>query len=59
LERTAPAPTTVNGPAPYEHVIPDAERVVASRRGWAMVEKRVGPGGDVAVRADPPAACSS
>jgi hypothetical protein len=33
-----------------EHALPDAERVVASRRGWAIVEKFPGSGSEIATR---------
>ena len=33
-----------------DHVLPDAERVVASRRGWAIVEKFPGSGSEIATR---------
>jgi hypothetical protein len=32
------------------HALPDAERVVASRRGWAIVEKFAGSGSEIATR---------
>ncbi len=32
------------------HALPDAERVVASRRGWAIVEKFPGSGSEIATR---------
>jgi hypothetical protein len=32
------------------HALPDAERVVASRRGWAIVEKFPGSASDIATR---------
>src|SRR4051812_29875367 len=31
-----------------DHVLPDAERVLESRRGWAIVEKLDGPGSEIA-----------
>jgi hypothetical protein len=33
-----------------EHALPDAERVVAGRRGWAIVEKFPGAGSEIAER---------
>jgi hypothetical protein len=33
-----------------EHALPDAERVVAGRRGWAIVEKFAGAGSEIAAR---------
>jgi hypothetical protein len=33
-----------------EHALEDAERVVASRRGWAIVEKFPGSGSEIATR---------
>jgi hypothetical protein len=32
------------------HALPDAERVVAARRGWAIVEKFPGSGSEIAAR---------
>ena len=34
-----------------EHAMEDTERVIASRRGWAIVEKFPGVGSEVALRA--------
>jgi hypothetical protein len=37
-----------------EHLVPDAERVVASRRGWFVVEKLPGAGSEIAADWAPP-----
>jgi hypothetical protein len=34
-----------------DHALQDAERIVASRRGWAIVEKLPGAGSEIAIRA--------
>jgi hypothetical protein len=34
-----------------DHALPDAERVVATHRGWAIVEKLPGSASEIAVRA--------
>ena len=38
-----------------DHVLPEAERVVANHRGWAIVEKLAGSGSEIAVRTHAPA----
>jgi hypothetical protein len=39
-----------------DHAIPEAERVVATRGGWAIVEKLPGPAADFAVNTHVPSA---